>query len=250
AIQAWLEDPVSCLKPLESETERAEELALLQFERRHNGCLYSSDSAVMDGFLSEEGSKELPLWFIPQHQVELGAHIADGSIGAVYEGQWLGTEVVVKQVLTDQDGRENRAQFRREVDLWFNLNHENLIKLYGGCHEGRPFFVCERANSGTLVFYLKGRTRKEVWRAIWRASLGLQHLHDRGIVHGDLKGNNILVSDDKAKLADFGLSVVVSPCASLQMEKFLRERKIKPHERTHDVATAVPAPAREADTMR
>ncbi|RLN82147.1 hypothetical protein BBJ28_00021189, partial [Nothophytophthora sp. Chile5] len=143
--------------------------------------------------------------------VELGAHIADGSFGAVYEGQWLGTEVVVKQVLTDQDGRENRAQFRREVDLWFNLNHENLIKLYGACHEGRPFFVCERANSGTLVSYLKGRTRKEVWRA----SLGLQHLHDRGIVHGDLKGNNILVSDDKAKLADFGLSVVVSRAEEL-----------------------------------
>ncbi|RLN54886.1 hypothetical protein BBJ28_00002914 [Nothophytophthora sp. Chile5] len=87
---------------------------------------------------------ELPQWFIPPHQVELGQHIADGSFGAVYHALWLGTDVVVKQVLTDQTDERNRLQFRREVDLWFKLNHANLIKLYGACHEGRPFFGAVR----------------------------------------------------------------------------------------------------------
>jgi serine/threonine protein kinase len=41
---------------------------------------------------------------------------------------------------------------------------------------------------------------------IWDAAKGLDYLHERGIVHGDLKGNSILVCDGIAKLADFGLS--------------------------------------------
>ncbi|KAF1791332.1 Protein kinase-like domain [Phytophthora cactorum] len=122
-----------------------------------------------------------------------GTHLADGSFGAVYLGKWFNTDVVVKQ-------------FFHEVNLWASLNHDNLIKLYGACHEGQPFFVCERADEGTLVKYSEERRQFPTWRAIWEAAKGLEYLHERGIVHGDLKGNNILVCDGTAKLADFGLS--------------------------------------------
>ncbi|KAL3670697.1 hypothetical protein V7S43_003885 [Phytophthora oleae] len=155
---------------------------------------------------------ELPLWFIPPYQVQLGKHIADGSFGAVYEKEWLDTEVVIKQVLLDPSDKENWEQFRSEADLWFTLNHPNLIKLYGACHQGRPFFVCEPASHGTLATYLKGKNRRTIWFSIGDAALGLQHLHDHGIIHGDIKGNNILVCDSTdgyptAKLADFVMKV-------------------------------------------
>ncbi|GMF27371.1 unnamed protein product [Phytophthora lilii] len=101
--------------------------------------------------------------------------------------------------------------FRQEADLWFTLNHSNVIKLYGACYEGRqPFFVCERATSMTLTKYLdpkEGRSR-EKWFRLLQAAHGLQHLHDNNIVHGDLKGDNILICDGGAmKIADFGLSL-------------------------------------------
>ncbi|RLN89673.1 hypothetical protein BBJ28_00024651 [Nothophytophthora sp. Chile5] len=57
---------------------------------------------------------------------------------------------------------------------------------------------------------MKGYARSTVWHFLHDAAEGLQHLHDHGIVHGDLKGNNILVSDNIAKLADFGLSIIAS----------------------------------------
>ncbi|RLN91232.1 hypothetical protein BBJ28_00023523, partial [Nothophytophthora sp. Chile5] len=143
AMQMILENPSSALRQLESDTKRSEAVALLQFSARESGGISSLGSTTPLAQLGGISAETLPQWFIPAHQVELRDHIADGSFGAVYRGEWLGTDVVVKQVLTDQENKENRDQFRQEIDLWFSLNHEHLIKLYGACHEGRPFFVCE-----------------------------------------------------------------------------------------------------------
>ncbi|KAG2929447.1 hypothetical protein PC110_g10482 [Phytophthora cactorum] len=188
ALQKCMENPEEVLDGVED--NKAEATALLQYEAmNHTG-----------------NTTHVPRWLIPPHQIELGQHLADGSFGAVYLGKWFNTDVVVKQVLTNQVDRENRKQFFHEVNLWASLNHDNLIKLYGACHEGQPFFVCERADEGTLVKYSEERRQFPTWRAIWEAAKGLEYLHERGIVHGDLKGNNILVCDGTAKLADFGLS--------------------------------------------
>jgi len=144
-------------------------------------------------------------WSIVPDQVALGRSIARGSFAEVFEGKWFGTDVVIKKLL-EQDA--DRARFRHEVDIWFSLNHEHLIKLYGACSDGPLVFVCERATNGTLASYVEGKQSWEVWEYIRQAALGLRYLHDHGIVHGDLKGNNILVcSDGTVKLADFGLSI-------------------------------------------
>jgi serine/threonine protein kinase len=211
-LASCMENPDALLNQLPSQVDRSEALALLQFESNAPlGTNPQKSSSFGD-------SEELPLWFIPPYQVQLGSHIADGAFGAVYEGEWLDTDVVVKQVLLEQTDLDSWAQFRREADLWFSLNHPNLIKLYGACHQGRPFFVCEPASHGTLASHLRGKSRRKVWFAIGDAALGLQHLHHHEIVHGDIKGNNILVCDSvdglpTAKLADFGLSVVTNRAA-------------------------------------
>ncbi|GMF44345.1 unnamed protein product [Phytophthora fragariaefolia] len=96
--------------------------------------------------------------------------------------------------------------FKHEISLWFGLNHPHVIKLFGGCHIGTPFFVCEEAKNGALDKYLQ-KHRNEAWQKLYQAALGLEYLHARGIVHRDLKCDNILVGNDmKAKLTDFGLS--------------------------------------------
>ncbi|RLN63947.1 hypothetical protein BBJ28_00017036, partial [Nothophytophthora sp. Chile5] len=210
AIHMILENPSSALRQLESGTNRSEAVALLQFSARESGGISSLGGTTPLAQLGGISAEMLPQWFVPAHQVGLRDHIADGSFGAVYRGEWLGTDVVVKQVLTDQENKENRAQFRQEIDVWYSLNHEHLIKLYGACHEGRPFFVCERASQGSILSYVKGFGRSTAWHFQRDAAEGLQHLHDHGVVHGDLKGNNILVSDNIAKLADFGSSIIAS----------------------------------------
>ncbi|KAE9298455.1 hypothetical protein PF008_g23497 [Phytophthora fragariae] len=155
-----------------------------------------------------------PRWLLPTDEVQLLKRIAHGAFGAAYWGKWLDTDVVVKKVLTNQHESRNRQQFRHEVELWFSLNHANVIKLYGACHENdkQPVFVCEQAIHGTLSSFLKDKPTEEIWGALYTAAQGLRHLHERGIVHGDLKGNNVLVCDNNfVKLADFGLSAIAKP---------------------------------------
>lgn len=153
----------------------------------------------------------VPRWFIPVYEVTRRQFIDRGSFGAVYHGTWFDTNVVVKEVILQeqQNIREVEQQFRQEADIWFQLNHVNIVQMYGACHVGRMFFVAEYAARGTLESYLcsEGGDMYLAWLNLLYAAKGLRYLHDLGIVHGDLKGNNILVGEDGvAKLTDFGLS--------------------------------------------
>ncbi|KAJ7721142.1 kinase-like domain-containing protein, partial [Mycena metata] len=61
---------------------------------------------------------------------------------------------------------------------------------------------------GTILSYLKDHGPANVDKFLYEIALGLQYLHSHDIVHGDLRGANILINDDwSACLADFGLSV-------------------------------------------
>ncbi|KAG7381507.1 Mitogen-activated protein kinase kinase kinase mlk-1 [Phytophthora pseudosyringae] len=149
--------------------------------------------------------ESLPEWFIGWYELEDEVIFARGGFGEVSRAKWLNSDVIVKRVITG--GRDDQRQmFQREVELWFALNHPNVVKLFGGCHIGTPFFVCEEAKNGSLDKYLRTHPT-EIWQKLYEAALGLEYLHARGIVHRDLKCDNILVnSDGDAKLTDFGLS--------------------------------------------
>ncbi|ETI36636.1 TKL protein kinase [Phytophthora nicotianae] len=200
-------------------TNRPEDIAMLRFEAQTRAGAYAPDVVkAMNTVLTEakrrgvRGADVIPKWFIPSYQVELKDRIGSGGFASVNLGKWFGTDVVVKRLKPMAVDENRRNQFRREADLWFTLNHSNLIKLYGACYEGpQPFFVCERATRQTLTDYLrpeKGR-RRELWFRLLQAALGIEHLHDHNIVHGDLKNDNILVCEGgAAKIADFGLSVL------------------------------------------
>jgi serine/threonine protein kinase len=187
---------------------------------------------------SSEESSTTPKWFIPWYElrVDTWSCLGAGGFGSVYRAKWLDSDVVVKEVNLggpgDQDSRftsdeseqivgsmtretattkRRRAaaleMFQHEVNIWFGFSHPHVVRLFGACHVGRPFFVCEYATKGTLVNYIRAHPDL-VWKKLHEASLGVQYLHARGVIHGDLKGNNIMIGGDgKAKVTDFGLSL-------------------------------------------
>ncbi|GMF41269.1 unnamed protein product [Phytophthora fragariaefolia] len=233
-IRTYLDNPERYLEEV-SDDELSEAVAVLRFAINNRPGAFSSGileklrmglQAVETRIPDQQHvsiGEPLPKWFVMNYQIMLDSYVDKGGFGSVHLGKWFGTNVVVKLLSAEHITPDVRKDFRREADLWFTLNHSNLIKLYGACYEGQqPFFVCERATRKTLVKYLEPKYGRghETWFRLLQAALGLQHLHNNNIVHGDLKGNNILVCDGGAtKIADFGLSILGTPLAKSEKLK-------------------------------
>lgn len=166
--------------------------------------------------------RPLPPWFLPSGEVEFEPiPFASGSFGSVHRGVWgAGTKVVVKCLLIDGSQMDEHSQQRveKEINIWHQLNHPNVVKVFGASHvSSPPFIVCEEATNGSLCAFLarSDAAKRQTWRLLYQAALGLDYVHKNRVVHGDLKLNNILVgADGLAKLSDFGLGTVRT-CSTL-----------------------------------
>ncbi|GMF12387.1 unnamed protein product [Phytophthora lilii] len=227
------------LKELKSPEERSTFLASLKNEIACSGKYTPGQDDVLNKVYCDVANKgaldERPEWFIPWYEliVDKDNALGRGGYGSVFQAQWLDSDVVVKRLILSESDihkssstwdsmlpsasgmvtstktrSETLKMFRREVDIWFGFSHPHVVRLFGACHVGTPFFVCEFATNGTLVEYLKKHSDK-LWIKLHEAALGVQYLHARRVVHGDLKGSNIVIGcDKKAKVTDFGLSLI------------------------------------------
>ncbi|KAL5501025.1 hypothetical protein ACEPAH_9412 [Sanghuangporus vaninii] len=108
------------------------------------------------------------------------------------------------------DRDKSIAKMHREIGVWASLRHENVLKLHGILYRNNnplPSLVSDFMEKGTAVQYLENCTDANLIELIRDAAKGLSYLHEIGIAHGDIKGDNILVGGDgRARIADFGLS--------------------------------------------
>ncbi|KZT20454.1 kinase-like protein [Neolentinus lepideus HHB14362 ss-1] len=151
-----------------------------------------------------------------------------GGFCDIYEGEWernprtetQAVEKVALKLLRAFNGNLGFDRVRaikrlnREVYVWHRLDHANIVELFGITYhmEGRPAIVMKWYQNGNATDYLKEHPNIECLPLIQDVAKGLVYLHTSHppIVHGDLKGNNILIADDgHAVLSDFGLSRIV-----------------------------------------
>ncbi|KAF1318787.1 Tkl protein kinase, partial [Globisporangium splendens] len=193
--------------------EPAGAVKLLHFEPKYQTDKFKAPLNV-GAFDRRIREPSQPPWFIALHELKYRRedYITSGSFGAVYHGQWLGTPVVVKLMGYEDDSESGLDLFLHELRVWYQLSHPHIIKLFGACHIGKRFFVCEFAPNGTLREYLHGakcKNRGIIWQKLYEVGLGLQYLHEQNVVHNDLKCDNFLIgADEKAKITDFGLSCI------------------------------------------
>ncbi|KAF1314622.1 Tkl protein kinase, partial [Globisporangium splendens] len=148
---------------------------------------------VKNRFLRVCGMEEpsVPDWFISREDVEFNEWNRTGEDAETtsYEGKWLKTKVIVA---TSQQMDKN--EFQKVADRWYSLSHPNVRKLFGACHiESKPFFVYEYGKRLLDVLIEK---QQSPWKYLYDAALGVQLLHQRSIVHGDLRCSNIVVGLD------------------------------------------------------
>ncbi|KAJ7968106.1 Protein kinase [Quillaja saponaria] len=143
-----------------------------------------------------------------------GGLLGSGSFGTVYEGFTDdGFFFAVKEVsLLDQGnhGKQRIFQLQQEISLLSQFEHENIVKYLGTDKNNTTLFIfLELVTKGSLAnLYQKYHLRDSQVSAYTRQILsGLKYLHDRNVVHRDIKCGNILVhASGFVKLADFGLA--------------------------------------------
>ncbi|KAG1689810.1 hypothetical protein DVH05_002015 [Phytophthora capsici] len=142
-----------------------------------------------------EQVEESPSWVISYNDIKRGVALAQGGVGTVYRAEWAHIDVVVKEISVVEIRR-----FLKEVKTWRELTHDNVVPFYGANHREEPYFIVSKyASNGDLVPYLKREKeqgRVVVWRKLKEVASGLSYLHHQGIVHGYLKGNNIVISSN------------------------------------------------------
>ena len=149
-----------------------------------------------------------------RYEVELNAPLAVRGVTLIYRGRDLRTrgEVAVKTLrLEYRHDPDIRARFRREARLLAFLAHPSVIRVLDFVEDrGAYWVVLERLTGRTVKDLIAERgplPLGEAARVLDQVAAALCHLHGRGLVHLDLKPQNILVIDDgRVKLIDFGLA--------------------------------------------
>ncbi|KAG8967635.1 hypothetical protein FRC03_009664, partial [Tulasnella sp. 419] len=112
-------------------------------------------------------------------------------------------------------------RMQREMDVWRRLDHPNIVPMKGYILDSEsdenPSLVSPWYSNGNMLEYLSRNPFADRKKLVRQVAQGLIHLHNQSpaIVHGDIKGGNVLIdSNGNAALADFGLSQILQECPS------------------------------------
>jgi len=143
-----------------------------------------------------------------------------GGMGSVYAAtdSLLGRQVALKIIDDADDDVAHRARLLREARLAAVVEHERIARVYDvGEHEGALFIAMELVRGETLRAHFDRRRETNappdgghLVDVATQILEGLAALHAKGVVHGDLKPENVIVAESGVKLLDFGLAKTVS----------------------------------------
>ncbi|GJJ68090.1 hypothetical protein EMPS_00436 [Entomortierella parvispora] len=140
--------------------------------------------------------------------------IGSGSFGRVFHGDLLGTEVAIKECVRSESKAFDDKYFKREVNILRQSRHPNIVQFMGVCKRKKRFYIItEFLPLGNLRRWIQDETKEFGWDTrisfAIDISLALAYLHHKNIIHRDLKGENLLISDNmRIKVCDFGFSRV------------------------------------------
>ena len=176
------------------------------------------------------------------NRYEILERIGTGGMAVVYKAKChrLNRLVAVKILKSDLAQDEDfRRRFNAESQAVAQLSHPNIVSVYDVSRGGDiEYIVMELIDGITLKQYMEKRGQLN-----WRESLhfitqimrGLSHAHSRGIVHRDIKPQNVMVlRDGSVKVADFGIACLENAAQTLTQEALGSVHYISPEQARGD----------------
>ncbi|KAF9259352.1 kinase-like protein [Marasmius fiardii PR-910] len=156
-----------------------------------------------------------PSLFVQEVIMEGSRILAVGGYSDIYKGIYKSKSVCLKVLrMYVEEGGEKRnktlREFYKETLLWTHLHHPNLLPFLGvntTLFPGKLALVAPWMANGQITKFLEVKPSHDKLRVISEIAAGIVYLHSRNIIHGDIKGANVLVDEQgKCYLADFGLA--------------------------------------------
>jgi serine/threonine-protein kinase len=126
----------------------------------------------------------------------------------------LGRQVVVKVLPTDMMGQVSIERFKREIMLAARLQHPHIVPLLSaGDSDGLPYFTMPFVEGESLRTRLARHGElpvSDAIRILREIAAALAYAHERGVVHRDIKPDNVLLSGGSAMVTDFGVAKALS----------------------------------------
>ena len=181
------------------------------------------DSKMVNSFKDTYAEIRIHLNPRPQNlslkDFELGKLIGQGFFGQVYLSREIYSNFIVALKIIDKQkyyAANKINQLMKEIEIHMELDHFNIIKMYTFFYDSeRVYLVLEYAPNGQLFNKLQNKANKRLKEKkaaqyIFQVLKALQYLHNKGILHRDIKQENLLLSNGKIKLSDFGWSTKIS----------------------------------------
>ncbi|KAF9645203.1 kinase-like protein [Thelephora ganbajun] len=151
-------------------------------------------------------------YVLRQELIHVGRFHYRGGSADVCNGEYLGFPVAIKRLrINEGDPGFDRIFKRlcREIVCWKHLSHPNILPLLGVSVSADPQYfhiLTEWMSNGNVIRYVRYNPEANRLKLLSEVTSGVTYLHELRIVHGDLKGANILVDNTgTARITDFGL---------------------------------------------